>query len=269
MKKKIDYEGMKKLSGSNFTSTFKLRGQSIFAGMDAPLSLSHKEIASIAEIEGIQQANVVQEVYLNDNNISRIELLQGFKNLQFLTLAGNQIAKISGLETLQGLRVLVLARNNITRIEGMDRLINLKTLDLSQNKITKLEGLGTLNKLESLNLAGNPIAWPEGLSEKSPAQEIVAYCRKKAGFKPGQLTREEKRLKKIEEEGAITSALRARLDELVTLAGKQYSSGNLREALGNFQESMAVSKKLKMRAMQENLAGTIKEIKLKMKEKAP
>ena len=74
---------------------------------------------------------------LNQNNIKRIENIEDI-NLEELYLANNQLTKITGLNQLPFLRTLDLSRNSITYLKGLEAVANLRFLNLSLNKICKI-----------------------------------------------------------------------------------------------------------------------------------
>lgn len=74
-----------------------------------------------------------------------------------LYLYENQITKIENLEKLTKLKVLKLYRNKITKIENLETLVNLNYLTLRENEIQEITGLEKLTKLTRINLSNNQI----------------------------------------------------------------------------------------------------------------
>jgi Leucine-rich repeat (LRR) protein len=86
---------------------------------------------------------------LNQNSISRIENIEGV-NLEELYLAENQLSKITGLTNLPYLRTLDLSRNDIKFLRGLEHVGNLRFLNLSLNRIEKILQLRYVEGLEAL-----------------------------------------------------------------------------------------------------------------------
>jgi len=107
--------------------------------------------------ESIKNCFWIEELYLNDNEITKIENLENLSNLKVLYLNNNFIVKIENLNSLNKLGGLYLNQNNITKIENLASLINLKELYLNGNQITKIENLNYLDRLSSLSISNNKI----------------------------------------------------------------------------------------------------------------
>lgn len=96
---------------------------------------------------------------LNQNKIRKIENIEEV-HLEELYLAENELTKISGLTNLPFLRTLDLSRNNITYLRGLEFVQNLRFLNLSLNKIEKILQLRYVENLElltELDMCFNPI----------------------------------------------------------------------------------------------------------------
>eukprot|EP01062_Namystynia_karyoxenos_P058429 TRINITY_DN4997_c0_g3_i1.p1 TRINITY_DN4997_c0_g3~~TRINITY_DN4997_c0_g3_i1.p1 ORF type:complete len:1660 (+),score=672.78 TRINITY_DN4997_c0_g3_i1:84-4982(+) len=113
---------------------------------------------NLDRIEGLEQLQCLEYLWLNENNIPKIEGLQGCTNLRELYLYSNRISRIEGLDSLARLEVLWLHDNNISEIEGLDRLYNLRVLWLARNRITSVgHRLDANANLHELNVAANYI----------------------------------------------------------------------------------------------------------------
>ncbi|KAH9472500.1 hypothetical protein Pst134EA_003109 [Puccinia striiformis f. sp. tritici] len=138
---------------------------------------------------------VLEELDLYDNQISKIEGLHQLPNLKTLDFSFNLIRKIENLDSLESLSTLYLIQNKISQIEALDNLaktltslelgsnrirhitnlsclINLTELWLGRNKISKLEGLDSLVNLRSLSIQSNRIIKLEGLSNLVSLEEL-------------------------------------------------------------------------------------------------
>ena len=132
--------------------------------LEEKLDLSNKNIKNIY-IE-ILENNQLQELYLNNNQISDIKLLEKvkFENLEELDLNNNKISDIEILEKVKfyNLKTLNLSNNQISDIEIFDKVKfkNLEQLGLENNKISKIEVLEKVNfeNLQGLYLNNNQIS---------------------------------------------------------------------------------------------------------------
>ena len=108
-----------------------------------------------------------------------LELIRKLVNLQELCLNNNQITTIQGLEKLTELRELNLAHNQITKIEGLEKLDSLKHLWLNNNQITTIQGLDKLTRdlsyLQEISLEENNIPKEEIKQFKTNNPEISIY----------------------------------------------------------------------------------------------
>lgn len=101
----------------------------------------------------------INYLYASNEGISNLEGLQYAKNLSNLYLNGNDINDFSVLEkcNFKNLESLSLSRCNLSDIGWLNNveLTNLKSLNLSENEISNIEILSniSLQKLELLNLS--------------------------------------------------------------------------------------------------------------------
>lgn len=89
----------------------------------------------IAEIMGLEELIMLQEIDLYDNRIEIITGVSNLKNLVKLDLSFNKIRKIEGLEGLVNLKDLFLVSNKIGKIENLESLTSLTMLELGANRI--------------------------------------------------------------------------------------------------------------------------------------
>jgi hypothetical protein len=122
------------------------------------LYLDCNQINQINQIEGLDNLTFLQTIHLGNNYIHKIEGLEKLTSLRNLYLSCNFIRKIEGLEHLTSLQNLCLNNTLIRKIEGLDNLIALKYLSLEDNLIEKIEGIENLITLTELSLHGNRIA---------------------------------------------------------------------------------------------------------------
>ncbi|HOT40807.1 MAG TPA: leucine-rich repeat domain-containing protein, partial [Candidatus Syntrophosphaera thermopropionivorans] len=112
----------------------------------------------IISIVGAQYLTNLQELYLNNNQISDLSPLAGLTNLKRLYLSSNQISDLSPLMGLNNLKWLHLDNNQISDLSPLAGLTNLQLLTLGENQISDLSPLAGLTNLYSLNISVNQIS---------------------------------------------------------------------------------------------------------------
>ena len=120
----------------------------------------------ISDLTGLEHAENLRQLYLNDNQISDLSPISGLQGLRRLSLNNNNISDVSGLSEVTALRWLRLNDNRISSVAPLDGLSNLKTLVLGNNRVSDASPLEALTKLENLHLEGNPIENVDRLSER-------------------------------------------------------------------------------------------------------
>ena len=112
--------------------------------LNAKINIKNKMIENIEEIKGIEEnAEIIEEIDLSNNRISKIDGLKKLKNLKRLYLKNNYIEKIEGLEDLENLELLDLSGNvNIQEIpDSLNNLHHLKMVKLTGCRITEFSEL--------------------------------------------------------------------------------------------------------------------------------
>lgn len=128
----------------------------------------------ISKIENLGNLAELTNLELGANRIRSIENLNSLCNLENLWLAKNKINKLQNLENLAKLRLLSIQSNRITKIEGLEKLTNLEELYISHNGIEKIEGLDNLKKLTTVDVSNNRIQELSGLSHLENLEELWA-----------------------------------------------------------------------------------------------
>lgn len=111
----------------------------------------------ISSIEGLEFAVNLRIATFADNIISSTNGLETCRRLEELCLEDNNLTRIGSLTHLTMLKKLYLGRNRLSAIEGLENLENLVQLSLEDNQIVNLRGLGGLTKLVELYLGNNKI----------------------------------------------------------------------------------------------------------------
>ena len=120
----------------------------------------------IRDLTGLEHAENLKQLYLNDNQISDLSPLAGLQRLRRLSLNKNNISDVKALSGVTTLRWLRLNNNRISTVSPLDTLVNLKTLELGNNRFSDASPLEALTALENLHLDGNPIKNVDSLSER-------------------------------------------------------------------------------------------------------
>ncbi|HOT40757.1 MAG TPA: leucine-rich repeat domain-containing protein, partial [Candidatus Syntrophosphaera thermopropionivorans] len=124
-------------------------------GLTGTLSAYQRNIISI---EGAQYLTNLQDLHLQNNQISDLSPLAGLTHLLWLDLDDNQISDISPLAGLTNLQDLWLSHNQISDLSPLAGLTNLHYLNLDNNQISDLSPLAELSNLQGLNLWSNQIS---------------------------------------------------------------------------------------------------------------
>lgn len=111
----------------------------------------------IKSLAGLENCVAVQEIDLENNEITDLTPMAGLKLIQSLTLARNKIESIAPLAELERLQYLELSGNAVTDLAPLAKMTNMRSLYLSDNKITKIEVVKGLKKTWTLYLAGNKV----------------------------------------------------------------------------------------------------------------
>lgn len=133
----------------------------LFSFHHRKLNLDNRNINDLEGIDTIPSIESVEELYLNNNQITQIP--SGFlhlNNLKVLGLAKNQIAAIpQDISLLKNLYALYLSYNKIIHIpDSFFDLSKLKLLYLDHNQITEIsDRISQLQNLVNLDLSNNQI----------------------------------------------------------------------------------------------------------------
>ncbi|MCC6511521.1 MAG: leucine-rich repeat domain-containing protein [Pirellulaceae bacterium] len=111
----------------------------------------------IKSLAGLEHCVAVQEIDLENNEITDLTPMAGLKLVQSLTLTKNKIESIAPLAELERLQYLELSGNAVSDLTPLTKMTNMRSLYLSNNKIAKIEVVKGLKKVWSLYLDGNPV----------------------------------------------------------------------------------------------------------------
>ncbi|KAH9619937.1 hypothetical protein KSS87_019136 [Heliosperma pusillum] len=123
--------------------------------------VSFNEISSSSGLSKL--CNILKELYVSKNEITRIEEIEHLHDLHILELGSNKLRVMENLETLVNLQELWLGRNRIKTV-NLCGLKCIKKLSLQSNRLTSMKGFEECVALEELYLSHNGISKMEGLS---------------------------------------------------------------------------------------------------------
>ena len=127
----------------------------------APNRLEHliAHGSGISDLTGLEHADYLSSLWLNDNHVSDLSPLRNLKMLVILTLENNKVSDLSPLSDITSLERLDLDRNKISDLSPLEGLENLIILKLWYNNISNITVLSKENhpKLYHLGLRGNNI----------------------------------------------------------------------------------------------------------------
>jgi Leucine-rich repeat (LRR) protein len=135
-------------------------------------NLNQKNIKYLSQIYGLDNLTMIEELYLQDNQLTEIIGIENLENLKIVSFRNNSIKEIKGLNKLTNLKILYLQNNNLSKIEGLESLIHLEELYLDQNNIKFIEGLENLKKLKRLTLNNNQIVKIQSLNNLENLEEL-------------------------------------------------------------------------------------------------
>ncbi len=140
-----DFSGMIQEESKCNPSLLKLENAGVISIPDAWIMNEFSNLASLNlngnqitddTIANLAFAQRLDELYLNNNQITSTSGFSDITNLKKLFLDGNQITDVSGLSSLSRLAELHLSNNQIKNITGLNILPSLATLDLKNQTLT-------------------------------------------------------------------------------------------------------------------------------------
>jgi Leucine-rich repeat (LRR) protein len=145
------------LQESNFDALAGLPIKILDLSKNADLSPDFFE-TRLSDISSLSRLSLLEELYLENNDIRDISTIGGLSELRILNLRSNLIAALPDLCALTSLEELDLRENRLSAIDALRCLANLKELNLQSNgRITSIEALQNLVNLTRLDLEDIPI----------------------------------------------------------------------------------------------------------------
>ncbi|MGX7071157.1 leucine-rich repeat domain-containing protein [Gemella bergeri] len=141
----------------------------------------------IKDLSGLEKAINLEELNLDENEITDLTPLANLKKLKHLSLFRNRITNLAPLADLTNLEFLDLYSNKLTDISSLKNLVNLKHLDLHNNNdqtgdeshptvsggIKDISAVANMTKLEVLSLGSNDISDISVLTGLTNIKELV------------------------------------------------------------------------------------------------
>ncbi len=118
------------------------------------LSLNNCQISDISPLKNCSNLKVL---FLSKNNIMDICPLKNCRKLKKVWLNNNNITYIGTLKNCQNLEEIHLSRNNIFDISPLENCYKLKAIWLDENNISDISPLENCRKLEEVSLRKNQI----------------------------------------------------------------------------------------------------------------
>jgi internalin A len=132
------------------------------------------DAVGVKSLEGLEYFLSLENLFLNDNEISDLAQLAPLRELRALELSGNRITNLTPLQNLTKLTNLRLDRNGITNLSALAGLTELSYLNLEDNQISDPIPLYGLTKLRDLYLGQNSSLSAEQIVA---LQEALPDCR--------------------------------------------------------------------------------------------
>ncbi|AXI26268.1 MULTISPECIES: leucine-rich repeat domain-containing protein [Gemella] len=141
----------------------------------------------IKDLSGLEKAINLEELNLDENEITDLTPLANLKKLKHLSLFRNRITNLAPLSDLTNLEFLDLYSNKLTDISSLKNLVNLKHLDLHNNNdqtgdeshpivsggIKDISAVANMTKLEVLSLGSNDISDISVLTGLTNIKELI------------------------------------------------------------------------------------------------
>lgn len=126
----------------------------------------------LSTLAGLEQAQYLTYLDLNNNTVRNLEPLASLNNLQTLKMAHNALTSLSAISTLTGLTEVDVSYNALTTLAPLSGCWSMNSLLANNNQINTLDGLAQLSELKILNLNKNQLADVSTLSGNTALVEL-------------------------------------------------------------------------------------------------
>jgi len=117
-------------------------------------------------------AEAIEELIIEEKDISSISDLKYFPNIKTLKLKENIIKNIDSIAELTKVETIDLSDNVIRDISALSKLENIKELDISDNRVKSLSDLKGLSSITTLKAASNYITSLDGIEGLTNITEL-------------------------------------------------------------------------------------------------
>lgn len=124
-------------------------------------------------MQTLAQLPKLQELTMDNCNLSSISELAGAPNLTYLNIANNTVRNLEVLSTMQNLTELDLQHNAIIALDALSGLSNLDSLNVSYNALTGITPLSSCGFLTKLDVSHNQIESLNGLAPLTLMEELA------------------------------------------------------------------------------------------------
>ncbi len=132
---------------------------------------------NLTSIEGLRGRDINLEIlYINDNNLTDITPIGEYTGIVELYLNNNNINNIDDLSGMTGLTVVDLSNNNIDEFSDLLIIPNLIDINLSFNNITAIPDISTSwSSLSVLDLSSNILTDTSGVNGHPTLESLILY----------------------------------------------------------------------------------------------
>lgn len=125
------------------------------------LDLNNNAIGNISPLSGLTK---LQELNLSQNALKELSALSTLTAITVLDVSNNEIATLSPITALEGIKKLTAGNNALTDVNGFEKLKSLTEVDLSNNQIENVSPLASCTELTKLNISHNAVKDITGFS---------------------------------------------------------------------------------------------------------
>ena len=181
----VDFSKLTSLAFFDLTYNPELSDISCLADLQNPIESFRFDYTAVTDFSAISDLSVralsaegngiadlstilsqdIEDLYLNDNEISDISSLSCLPTLSILELANNRISDISPLGKGEYLTNIDLSGNSISDISPLAKCTRLYSVELGDNEITSLTPLSSFRSIYCIDVSSNKLTNLDGLEQ--------------------------------------------------------------------------------------------------------
>ncbi|WP_149042796.1 leucine-rich repeat domain-containing protein, partial [Listeria monocytogenes] len=123
--------------------------------------LDNNQLSDISALSGMTN---LTSLSMDNNQLSDISALSGMTNLTSLSMDNNQLSDISALSGMTNLTSLRMDNNQLSDISALSGMTNLVTLTMSNNQLSDISALSGMTNLVTLTMSNNQLSDISALS---------------------------------------------------------------------------------------------------------